>query len=168
MNALLYLPRTDTRQENSGYTLLFYTIESTGDCWEMAFEHDHCRCPSTSLSGERGFVLSKNVITQFPEQPCFFWHHNVTLHGPCPFPRSTVHAGSECCAEWFYWLVELVPSPPVPQYLRGEGGTNCSVLLCEHKAIMHSLQHYFLQDFSILILSSLSLSNSIRLKCECV
>lgn len=36
-----------------------------------------------------------------------------------PPPTSAVHAGSECYAEWFYWLVELVPSPPVPSTYRG-------------------------------------------------
>lgn len=62
----------------------------------------------------RARVLWENVPLWFPEQPRFFWHRCVTLHGPFPSPCSAAHAGSECSTEWFYWRVELVPSPPVP------------------------------------------------------
>lgn len=31
-----------------------------------------------------------------------------------PSPHCCVHAGSECCMGWFYWLTVLVPSPLVP------------------------------------------------------
>lgn len=46
------------------------------------------------------------------------WHYTA----PVPSPTSAGPAGCECCTERFYWLVELVPSPPVPSTCKGRGG----------------------------------------------
>ncbi len=74
----------------------------------MAFGHDHCRCLNISLSVNSGEVLWENVRSQFPKQPWFFWHHSVTLHGPCPFPPLGCVARSDFTGE--------LSSCPLPQF----------------------------------------------------
>lgn len=64
------------------------------------------KCPRGSQSSP-GFFSGTTV-----------WHYMALF----PSPHWAVHAGSECCKEQFYWLVELVPSPPVPSTRQGVGG----------------------------------------------
>lgn len=86
----------------------------------LEFRWNRCRCQSV---GENGVVFFREkMLSQFPEQPGFsgtaVWHCTALV----PSPHSAVHAGSECCMEWFYWLAEMVPSPPVLSTSEGREG----------------------------------------------
>lgn len=102
--------------------------------------------PTSSLvtdgGGKQVFTLKKkktSVVSQFSEpERWFFWHHNVTLHGPRPFPPL-------CCAALagrlhrviFIGQLSSCPLPQFPSTYEGWVGLTAVLLLCEHKAIVH-------------------------------